>query len=67
MVYWTWANDIKKFESSLATLNWNKALRLVVINYVTCNSQSESFISVQRSYATLKMDHGTGSDAIKIL
>ena len=49
------ADVINKFKSSIATLQWNKAIELVKYSQGTFNSQLQFFILAQHSYATLKL------------
>ena len=47
------ADVINKFYLSISTLCWNKAVKLIKNNHVTCNIQSEQSFSAYSSYATM--------------
>ena len=47
------ANVINKFYLNISTLCWNKAVKLIKNNHVTCNIQSEQSFSAYSSYATM--------------
>ena len=45
----TWSQCHQQFFNRLAILSWNQALQLVKTSQMTCNSQSECFISMYHS------------------
>ena len=58
---------INKLWNSRATILWNNALWLFKNSHVSCNNQSECFISPQGKYTTLKFVYDIGSSALPTL